>query len=240
MTEADEIAALDAMGVDAQVGMALYKDHLHLADALCAPLTSDRPDGLWPTVIVDEHGVALGLAYSNLESVRAAVDELRGAYHSRSRGGLWVKGQTSGATQELLAIDLDCDRDALRFTVRQAEPGFCHEDTRTCWGPDAGITRLARTVAARHQTAPEGSYTRRLFEDPALLEAKLLEEARELLGATGPEEAAWEMADVLYFALVAMRARGASLEDVGRELDRRTRRVRRRTGDAKPGALEQE
>lgn len=232
VTTATELAELDALGVDAQVGMALYSGQLHLADAICARMRSDRPDGLWSTVVVDEHGVALGLCYSNLESVRAAVDRVSGVYHSRRRG-LWHKGASSGATQELLAIDLDCDHDALRFTVRQRDPGFCHEEVRTCWGPDSGITALARTIRARAEDAPEGSYTRRLFDDPELLGEKLLEEARELIEAKDADEAAWETADLLYFALVAMTARGASLEDVARELDRRTARVRRRAGDAK-------
>src|SRR5205085_7207867 len=73
VTTADEIAFLDGLGADAQVGMALYAGQLDLADAIAAPLQSDRPDGLWPTVVVDEHGVALGLAWSSRESLREAV-----------------------------------------------------------------------------------------------------------------------------------------------------------------------
>lgn len=232
VTTAEEIAALDALGADAQVGMALYSGAMHLGDAIAAPLKSDRPDGLFPTVVTDEHGVALGLAYSNNASIRAAVDAMQGVYHSRKRG-LWHKGATSGATQELLAIDLDCDRDTLRFKVQQKHPGFCHEDTHTCWGKDGGLTELARTIQRRLDDAPQGSYTRRLFEDPELLRSKLFEEARELIEADTPEEAAWETADVLYFALTALVARGATLRDVERELDRRALRVRRRPGNAK-------
>src|SRR5919106_2028313 len=125
ITTAEEIAELDRLGCDAQVGMALYTGRLGLAEALAAPLRSDRPDGLWPTVVVDERGVALGLCYSDLESLRAALERGQGVYRSRSRG-LWIKGATSGATQELLRIEADCDRDCLRFTVRQRSPGFCH------------------------------------------------------------------------------------------------------------------
>ncbi len=229
----EEIAELDRMGADAQVGMALYTGKMHLGDAIAAPLTSDRPDGLWPTVVADEFGVALGLAYSDLESLRTVVETRRGAYHSRSRG-LWIKGGTSGAVQDLLRIDLDCDRDALRFTVRQHGPGFCHLDTRTCWGEDTGLFRLDRRLAERLEAAPEGSYTKRLLDDPALLRAKLLEEAGELADAASPEDTAWETADVLYFALVAMIRGGARLEDVMKELDRRERKLTRRPGDAKP------
>ena len=67
ITTAEEIAELDRLGCDAQVGMALYTGRLGLAEAFAAPLQSDRPDGLWPTVVVDERGVALGFCHSDLE-----------------------------------------------------------------------------------------------------------------------------------------------------------------------------
>ena len=86
-------------------------------------MQSDRPDGLIPTVVSDEQGVSLGLVYSNTESVEHAVQTGRGVYYSRSRKGLWVKGEESGNTQQLLKIALDCDTDALQFKVRQAGEG---------------------------------------------------------------------------------------------------------------------
>ncbi|MBI4568570.1 MAG: phosphoribosyl-ATP diphosphatase [Planctomycetes bacterium] len=235
VTTPADVAALDRLGVDAQVGMALYTGRLDLADAIVAPMTSDRPDGLWPTVVVDDLGAALGLVYSNLESVRAAVHSGRGVYHSRSRG-LWVKGETSGAIQELRRIDLDCDRDALRFTVRQAPPGFCHRETRTCWGDDHGLRELSRRLIARALGAPAGSYTRRLLDDPALLRAKLIEEAGELAAARAADHVAAEAADLLYFALVACARAGVPLATVEEKLDRRALKVHRRPGDAKPPA----
>jgi phosphoribosyl-ATP pyrophosphohydrolase len=252
ITTADEVAALDRMGADAQIGMALYTGKLELATALAAPLHSDRPDGLWPTVVTDEQGVALGLAYSDSESLQQAVNQRRGIYRSRSRG-LWVKGKSSGNTQELLRVELDCDRDTLRFTVRQRGSGFCHLDTRTCWGPDRGLSALARLLAQRRIEAPPGSYTKRLFEDPALLRAKLLEEARELADTLQPDTrdpdtdetdnesrdtlnksaVVHEAADLLYFTLVSLAANDISLSQVDDELDRRALRLGRRPGDAK-------
>jgi phosphoribosyl-ATP pyrophosphohydrolase len=230
---AEEVAAIDALGADAQVGMALYTGKMNLADAIAAPLKSDRPDGLFPTIVVDELGIALGLAWSSRESLREAVKRRRGIYQSRSRG-LWEKGATSGAWQELLRVDVDCDRDALRFTVRQHGDGFCHCGTRTCWGEGGGLSALMRTLEARKAEAPEGSYTRRLLDDPALLRDKLVEEVRELADAKSPDEVTWESADVLYFAAVAMARAGVSLREVERELDRRALRVSRRGGDRKP------
>lgn len=240
VTTPDEIRALDALGADAQVGMALYSGTLDLGDAIAAPMRSDRPDGLWPTVVVDEHGRALGLVYSNAESVREAVKTRRGVYWSRSRNALWMKGESSGAVQELLGVGLDCDRDALRFVVRQSEPGFCHEQTWTCWGPDDGLPGLARRLRDRVGVAPEGSYTKRVLEDPKLLRAKLLEEARELAQARGTDQVLWEAADVFYFTLVALARAGVPLADVEAELDRRSKKIVRRKGDAKPAPVEDE
>jgi phosphoribosyl-ATP pyrophosphohydrolase len=230
-TTAEDIAGADRVGADAQVGMALYSGRLDLGEAIAAPVRSDRSDGLIPTVVVDELGTALGLVYSDRDSVRAAVAERRGIYRSRSRG-LWRKGETSGAVQELLRVDLDCDRDALRFVVRQ-RGGFCHLGTRTCWGADEGLGGLARRLAARKAEAPANSYTRRLLDDPGLLAAKLVEEAKELARADGARAVAQEAADLAYFLLVALARAGVPLADVAAELDRRALRLTRRPGEAK-------
>ena len=227
ITTAEEIKALDAIGADAQVGMALYTGRLDLADGIMAPLVSDRPDGLFPTVVVDERGVCLGLVYSSKQSIREAVRRRMGIYQSRSRG-LWVKGVTSGATQELLRIDLDCDRDSPRFVVRQSGPGFCHQGTRTCWGEDSGLGHLARTLAERRVQPPPGSYTAKLFAEPGLLTAKLREEADELARATGREQVIWEAADVLYFTLARLAREGVDLAEIEAHLDRRALQVTRR------------
>lgn len=227
VTTPEEVADLDRLGADAQVGMALYTGRFDLADALAASLTSDRTDGLWPTVVVDENGYALGLAWSDRESLRKALTTGAGVYRSRKRG-LWVKGESSGATQELLGVSLDCDRDALRFTVRQKGAGFCHLPARTCWGDDHGLGRLARRLDQIRNDRPEGSNTVKLFDDSGLLAAKLLEEAEELGEASEGDKVIHEAADLIYFALTKATSRGASLEEISRELDRRELRVSRR------------
>jgi phosphoribosyl-ATP pyrophosphohydrolase/phosphoribosyl-AMP cyclohydrolase/histidinol dehydrogenase len=84
--------------------------------------TSDRTDGLIPTVVTDERGIALGLVYSNRESLAESIKTGTGLYQSRKRG-LWYKGATSGDTQELVRIYLDCDQDCLKFVVRQKGRG---------------------------------------------------------------------------------------------------------------------
>jgi phosphoribosyl-ATP pyrophosphohydrolase len=232
VTTAREVAELDRLNVDAQVGMALYTGRMDLAAAFAAPLRSDREDGLWATVVVDEHGCALGQVWSNLESLTEAIRTRTGVYWSRKRG-LWRKGETSGACQTLLAVDVDCDRDALRFTVAQTPPGFCHRETMSCWGPLGGVPSLARRIHDRVHDAPTGSYTARLLREPELLRAKLLEEAAELADASGHDAAAREVADVIYFALVAAARSNVSLAQVEQILEQRMLRVTRRPGNAK-------
>ena len=232
VTTAQEVAELDRLGADAQVGMAIYTGRLSLAEAFAAPLVSDRVDGLWPTVVCDEHGVALGLAWSNLESLKLAIETRRGVYFSRRRG-IWEKGATSGAGQELLHAALDCDRDAIRFVVRQHGEGFCHEATRTCWGEDWGVPKLFRATAARRERAPEGSYTLRLFDEPGLLEAKLKEETEELIEADSRDAVSGEAADLLYFVAARLAQKDVDLRSVEQVIDSRSLKVTRRPGNRK-------
>lgn len=231
---AQEVALLDKEGIDAQVGMAIYRGVFSCADALSEILVSDRPDGLWPTVVCDAHGVALGLAYSSRRSLEASLRTGEVHYESRKRG-LWRKGASSGATQRLLRASLDCDRDTLRFVVLQNQPGFCHEKRWTCFdGEDFGVACLDRTIAERRRGLVPGSYTSRLFQDQTLLNSKVLEEAHELVDAQSREELVHEMADLLYFTLVKGASKDVRLIDLESELARRARRIRRRGGDAKP------
>ncbi|MCC6221300.1 MAG: phosphoribosyl-ATP diphosphatase [Deltaproteobacteria bacterium] len=234
---AEEVAILDRLGADAQVGMALYTGVLSLADAFCAVLNSDRADGLWPTVITDEYGMALGLAWSSKESLAKALSIRKGVYHSRSRG-LWVKGESSGAEQELLRIKIDCDRDCLCFVVRQHGSGFCHRGTRTCWGESHdGVVTLSRRLAQRVLDAPDGSYTRKLIDDQKYLNAKIIEEANELTRARTRGEIIDEASDVLYFTLTALAKAGIEFSEVEDNLARRASRVTRRQEKVREGGL---
>jgi phosphoribosyl-ATP pyrophosphohydrolase len=171
--------------------------------------------------------------WSTKESLARAVAERRGIYWSRSRGALWVKGETSGNTQELVRVDLDCDRDALRFTVRQRGAGFCHLPSRSCWPDGFDLGDLERVIEARRANPEPESGTARLLADAALLEAKLHEEAAELAAAGTALEAVHETADLFYLAMVALARAGGSLTDVRAELERRHRAVSRRPMVAK-------
>ncbi|KAL8713416.1 MAG: hypothetical protein Q9220_002615 [cf. Caloplaca sp. 1 TL-2023] len=209
--------------------------NLFPADSLITTvLKTDRPDGLYATVVSDECGTCLGLVYSNKESIRTALQSGAGVYYSRSHKGLWIKGATSGDTQELIGIDWDCDGDALRFRVKQHGAGFCHLQNATCFGPYSGISRLQRVLQGRKVSAPPRSYSARLFQEPKLLQAKILEEASELAEAATPEHIAEEAADLLYFALAKCIAADVDLAAVERSLDLKSMKTTRRKGDAKP------
>ncbi|KAL2021411.1 hypothetical protein VTK56DRAFT_7164 [Thermocarpiscus australiensis] len=205
---------------------------------LAAAWQSDRPDGLIPTVVCDERDTALGLVYSSEESVGEALWTQTGVYQSRKRG-LWYKGATSGDTQELVRISLDCDNDALKFVVRQ-KGRFCHLEQSGCFGDLKGIAKLEQTLLSRKQSAPQGSYTARLFSDEKLLRAKIMEEAEELCNAKTPEEVAFEAADLIYFALTRAVSAGVTLADIEKSLDAKSFKVKRRTGDAKGKWAEKE
>jgi phosphoribosyl-ATP pyrophosphohydrolase/phosphoribosyl-AMP cyclohydrolase/histidinol dehydrogenase len=208
--------------------------HLSISDLLLARLVSDRPDGLFPTVVTSAtNHRSLGLVYSSAESIAETIKTGRGVYQSRKHG-LWRKGETSGATQEIVSIRADCDTDALLYEVIQHGSGFCHLPQPTCFGELSGLAKLESTLTSRMAQAPEGSYTKRLFTDEKLLRAKVLEEAQELCDAESKEEVAFEMADLVYFALARCVSKGVSMADVERALDAKSLKVSRRKGDAKP------
>jgi len=127
---AKSIAQLDKVGVDVVLSATDLlplnekgdESKFDLVSAFAAPLVTDRPDGLFATVVVDEQEVTLGLVYSSVASIREAVRSKRGVYQSRKHG-LWYKGETSGATQDLLRVHVDCDRDALKSVVHQNGAG---------------------------------------------------------------------------------------------------------------------
>lgn len=208
-----------------------------VAQFIVSFLSSDRQDGLYPTMVVDRFGAALGLVYSSNESIIEAIKTGTGVYQSRKRG-LWYKGSTSGAVQKLLSVDFDCDFDAVKFVVDQTAPGFCHQNTHSCFGAASGVNALEATLVSRKASAPEGSYTARLFSDSKLLTAKIMEEAEELCEAQSKEDVSWEAADLVYFAMTKCVQAGVSWADVQQNLDKKACKITRRRGDAKPKWVE--
>jgi len=215
----DQIVALDRLGIDAQVGMALYTGAIDPVDAFVA--TIDFTKGLVPTIVCDrqDRGVRM-VAYSSAESLTIALRTGTGTYWSRRRNTIWRKGETSGAVQRLAYAEADCDRDALIFYVEQAG-ATCHTGARRCFASNEfSWSTLVERIANRapRVASNEHSYTRSLLNDPTLLQSKLLEESIEVGLAQSHDEVAWESADLLYFLSVRMHAAGVRIDDVMAQL----------------------
>ncbi len=106
-----------------------------------APGTVERvkydEKGLVPVIAQEEDGTVLMLAWANREALETTLREGRAVYWSRSRRSLWRKGDTSGHVQEVVRIRVDCDGDAVLYTVRQTGPA-CHTGARSCFDVEGG------------------------------------------------------------------------------------------------------
>jgi phosphoribosyl-AMP cyclohydrolase / phosphoribosyl-ATP pyrophosphohydrolase len=204
-----------------------------LATGLDEPVVYDER-GLVPCVVQDwSSGEVLMLAYMNEEALRRT--RTTGELHlwSRSREEQWHKGASSGNTQSVRALRVDCDGDTLLALVVPAGPA-CHTGERTCFhrgqsepsAPYETLPGLERTLRARAAERPAGSYTVALLDDPPLIGAKVMEEAEEVARAAREESdlrVEEEAADVLYHLTVLMHSRGRTLADAERVLDERRR-----------------
>lgn len=195
-------------------------------------------NGLVPVIAQDAStGEVLMLAYANREAVEETMKIGEAHYYSRSRGELWRKGATSGNTQRVVEVRLDCDGDALLYRVEPRGPA-CHTGERSCFftmlaGEEDGeatdlgrtLTRLAGTIAERHHKMPEGSYTAKLLErGTGYISQKVGEEAVEVVvAALEGERLAEESADLLYHLFVLLEERGVGVEEVAKVLDERHR-----------------
>lgn len=200
-------------------------------------------EGLVPAIVQDaDTKEVLMLAYMNEEALRLTIQDQRAWYYSRSRQSLWLKGETSGNTQEVVELRFDCDCDSILLMVKQKGVA-CHEDFYSCFHygvqgegyvtlgqpkeiPQIPLGRtlelLAQVIHSRNQERPEGAYTTYLFEkgiDKIL--KKVGEECTESIIAAknaSQEEMRYEVADLFYHVLVMLEERGVSLADISQEL----------------------
>ena len=201
-------------------------------------------DGLVAVVAQDaDSGDVLTLAYANREAVEKTLESGEAHYYSRSRRELWRKGATSGNTQKVAEVRVDCDGDALLYKVVPRGPA-CHTGAGTCFfttvagegvgvavgGEDgeersfgAMVEKLAGTIAERHRDMPEESYTASLIgRGTNRVAQKVGEEAVELvIAALGDERVAEEAADLVYHLLVLLEERGVGTDEVARVLRER-------------------
>ncbi|MBQ3229720.1 MAG: bifunctional phosphoribosyl-AMP cyclohydrolase/phosphoribosyl-ATP diphosphatase HisIE, partial [Clostridia bacterium] len=185
--------------------------------------------GLIPAIVTDARtGKVLMLAYMNRESLEITLKEERTCFFSRSRNELWRKGETSGNVQEVVSIATDCDADTLLVSVIPAGPA-CHTGNETCFfntivenAAPFTIEGLMQLIIGRKTDKKEGSYTTYLFEkgrDKIL--KKVGEEATEVIiggKADDKAETIYELADLMYHALVLMADMDISVDDVIKEL----------------------
>lgn len=212
-----EIEALAKMGVDVQLGMALYTGKIQLEDAFVCSLNWKQP--LLPVVTVNREGQVLMQAYADREAVEKTFETGTMYYYSRSRERLWKKGETSGNVQTVVRLRADCDRDSILAEVDQTGSA-CHLGNYSCFGDRPfSLEQLYGVIADRFSNPVPGSYTASL--DGEEVREKLLEEVREVVEAEGRDEVVWEAADVLYFLLVLLQKEGVVLDDVLAELRRR-------------------
>ena len=195
--------------------------------------------GLVPVIAQDANtGSVLTLAYVNRQALQRTLESGEAHYYSRSRNELWRKGATSGNTQKVIEVRVDCDGDALLYRVEPRGPA-CHTGEESCFFTtlvggglgvaaggsgevDFGVTvdKLAGTIAQRHREMPEGSYTAKLLEDGTERVAqKVGEEAVEVVvAALRGERLAEEAADLVYHLLVLLEERGIGIGEVARVL----------------------
>jgi phosphoribosyl-ATP pyrophosphohydrolase len=200
--------------------------------------------GLIPVIVQDAHTrQVLMLAYMNAESLKKTLETNETWFWSRSRSSLWHKGETSGNTQRVVAMLVDCDSDALTVLVLPNGPA-CHTGAQSCFfneiqevrpcedaaGQDPGnlgevLNSLYTLVESRRRERPEGSYTTYLFDQglDKILKKVGEESAETIIAAKNDCRSALvkESSDLLYHLVVLLVERGLSLEDVRDELVRR-------------------
>ena len=186
-------------------------------------LDFDKSGGLIPVVVQDAATLqVLTLAYMDRAALDETIASKEATFFSRSRGGRWRKGETSGDRLHVISITPDCDADSLVLKVRPVG-NACHLNRISCFGDEdaPGLGRIARleaTIAERATADPATSWTARLLaEGPKRAAQKVGEEGVEtaLAGAAGPDkELASEAADLVYHLLVLLRARNMVFQDV--------------------------
>jgi phosphoribosyl-AMP cyclohydrolase / phosphoribosyl-ATP pyrophosphohydrolase len=185
--------------------------------------------GLIPAIVQDATTRdVLTLAYMNRESLARTLETKQTWFWSRSRNELWHKGETSGNTQEVIQVALDCDADAIVVLVKPAGPA-CHTGAVSCF--DTGrqqhalgplLDQLYELIQSRERERPAGSYTTYLFAEglDKILKKVGEESAETIIAAKNDDDARLtaEASDLLYHLLVLLVARGVSLADIAQEL----------------------
>lgn len=183
-----------------------------------------KGNGLIPAVVQDADTLqVLTLAYMDEAALKETLESGQATFYSRSRGGRWRKGETSGDFLNVVSVALDCDADAVVVKVRPVNHNACHLNRTSCFGDETApglgqLAKLERTIKVRAAADPDESWTARLMQKGVKrIAQKVGEEGVEtaLAATAGPdEEVLNESADLIYHLLVLLHARGLKLQDV--------------------------
>lgn len=217
----EEITALENLGCDVQLGMALYTGAVSLKDAFISCLNWKKTPMI-PVIAQSTAGEVLMMGFANREAFEKTFSSGKLTFWSRTRNVLWTKGEHSGNYLEVVKLRADCDRDTVLATVIPHGP-VCHTGSWNCFTSEADaastMERLYGIIAERFANPKPGSYTATL--DGERVREKIEEEAEELTEAETHEDVVWECADLLYFINVLMYQEQVTWKQVLDELDRR-------------------
>lgn len=197
--------------------------------------------GLIPAIAQDRFdGQIRMVAWMSQEALERTLETGNATFFSRSRGSLWVKGETSGHTLRVHSVTADCDADTLLLMVEPAGPS-CHTGRPSCFFRGVGANgaledrpyettaffgELERTIRERQASTAEKSYTRSLLDGGVeKIGRKITEEAGEVVAALQSESddrVLSEAADLVFHLLVGLRARGLDWRGVAEKLSART------------------
>ena len=175
-----------------------------------------EPGALLPCVVQDAAGgEVLMLAFMDVEALAATRATGLAHFHSRSRGRLWRKGETSGNTLAVCSIEADCDGDALLMRVRPAGP-VCHTGSATCFGErvqdarPAVLEQVAAVIERRRAAPPPRSYVATMLSgERERAQRKVGEEAVEvLLAAPASDHLVEEVADLWFHSMLLLARDG--------------------------------
>ncbi|GHU59304.1 histidine biosynthesis bifunctional protein HisIE [Bacteroidia bacterium] len=190
----------------------------------------EKMSGRVPAIIQDSRtGKVLMLGFMNEEAFGKTKETRKVTFFSRTKNRLWMKGETSGNTLEVVDILLDCDNDTLLIKAIPSGP-VCHTGNDTCFSERNEedilfLKYLQDFIVRRYQEMPEGSYTTTLFNKGVnRMAQKVGEEAVETVieATNGTEEGfIYEASDLIYHLIVLLTGKGLRLEDLARELKKR-------------------
>lgn len=193
-------------------------------------LDFEKMGGLIPAIVQDNQtNKVLMLGFMNEEAYEMTKETGKVTFFSRTKNRIWMKGETSGNTLQVVSMLIDCDNDTLLIKATPAGP-VCHTGADTCFGEKnvediLFLKYLQNFIERRRQEMPEGSYTTSLFQKGVnRMAQKVGEEAVETVieATNGSEEGfIYEASDLIYHLIVLLTSKGLRLEDLARELKKR-------------------